>query len=70
MLNICLIAIIVTSFEMLSILWEAIEMLNKILAPIGKGIGKLQQILVPVTKKLQPFWDWVDDKWYRTNRKY
>lgn len=45
-------------------------MLNKILAPIGKGIGKLQQMLVPVTKAIQPFWDWVDDKWYRTNRKY
>lgn len=45
-------------------------MLNKILGVISKGIGKLQKVLVPVMKKIQPFWDWVDDKWYRANRKY
>ena len=43
-------------------------MLNEILEKVGKGLGNLSKKIQPFmhSGKVQEFWNWVDEKWYRS----
>jgi len=44
-------------------------MLNRILEAVAKGLSALSSVLQPLMfkGKVNEFWNWVDEKWYRAD---